>query len=78
MCTRTRGGKDRECARAQANALSALRLHEGASAHARTRAPAISAREPVDVGAERIDNNLSIQLWKLVGALVEISNIGNH
>ncbi len=57
-----------------------LRLHEGASAHARTRAPAISARarEPVDVGADRIDNNLSIPLWKLVDVLVEISNIGNH
>ncbi len=58
-----------------------IRLHEGAGEHARTRAPAISlarAREPVDVGAERIDNNLSIQLWKLVDALVEISTIGNH
>ncbi len=47
-----------------------MRGHEGASALARKRAPAISTRAPVDAGADRIDNKLSIPLWRLVDALV--------
>ena len=45
-----------------------MRVHEGAPAiSARVR-----ARAPVDAGADEIDKNLSIPLWKLDDALVEI------
>ncbi len=45
-------------------------VHEGALAiSARVR-----ARAPVDTGADEIDNNVSIPLWKQVEALVEISS----
>ncbi len=61
------GGKVTQAAAGKINTSSA------ACARARTR-----ARAPEDAGADRIDNNLSIPFWKLVDALVEFSNIGNH
>ena len=46
-----------------------MRVHEGAPAiSARVR-----ARAPVDAGADEIDNDVSIPLWKQVEALVERS-----
>ncbi len=45
---------------------------------ARQKLVCVCARAPEDAGADGIDNNLSIPLWKLVDALVEISNIGNN
>jgi hypothetical protein len=49
---------------------------EGASAragrYARWQSVLVRACAPADAGADRIDNNLSIPLWKLVDALVEM------
>ncbi len=51
-----------------------MRMHEGVSARAFALAISarVRARAPVDAGADGIDNNLSIPLWKQVDALVEM------
>jgi hypothetical protein len=53
---------------------AAAREGGGAGRGASVRAQAISSRAhtPSDVGADRIDNKLSIPLWKQVDALVEM------
>ncbi len=54
--------------------MAAAREGGGAGRGASVRAQAISSRAhtPSDVGADRIDNKLSIPLWKQVNALVEM------
>jgi hypothetical protein len=62
-----RGGKEIVCA-------WRIRVYEGASARARALARrqlvGARARAPADAGTDRIDNNLSLKLLKLVDALV--------
>ncbi len=57
-----------ECACTRARALAG----GGARVCARWQSVRMRARAPADASADRIDNNLSIQLWKLVDALVEM------